>query len=203
MTNDFSVICCNLIFESKAKFDYHQRNVHQQVIEIRKNNELGKSILTALVLNYIMILVRFQRENNVFTCMCGTYSHEIPQKLRRHFLNCDKYYTNRIEPVEELEDNDDDFQSAVVNTDTEIYKNDIIESSLLKKYNLVMNSTHNLLLCKSCKYVIEEGSIVNHVMRNHRSIVETKYLKKEEELMFLEELYLIAPLVNSNLNMNK
>ena len=100
-------------------------------------------------------------------------------------------------------ENEEDIENATVNSVSETFTEDILENNLLKKYNLVMNLKHNLLICKTCKYVIEEGTIVNHVSRNHRNIVDSKILKKEEESIFLEDLNLIAPMINSNLNVEE
>jgi len=104
--------------------------------------------------------------------------------------------------TEEIE-NEEDIENATVNSVSETFTEDILENNFLKKFNLIMNWKHNLLICKTCKYVIEEGTIVSHVSRYHRNIVESKILKKEEELIFLEELNLIAPMINSNLNVEE
>ena len=133
------------------------------------------------------------------------YSSKHTLNFRKHFLRCKKYQSNAIvEEIEEVEGEDiEEKIEFPINYSNIGSNNDLIESSMLNSYNLLINSKHDLLICRTCKYVIEEESIISHVSRNHRAIVDSKKLTREHELTFLEELNMISPLINSNLNIEE
>ena len=76
----------------------------------------------------------------------------------------------------------------------------IIENEFLKSYNLYINEKYKLLICKSCKYVVEKENSFSHISNNHRKLVDSKLLKKEMKEAFIDQLNNLDPLLNLNLN---
>ena len=76
----------------------------------------------------------------------------------------------------------------------------IVNDKFLKEFNVVINLKHHLLICKTCKYVVEVNSVINHIKRNHRSIIDCKNLNGERALEFLKYVRELDPMINSNFN---
>ena len=64
----------------------------------------------------------------------------------------------------------------------------------------MINTKDNLLICKGCRYVIEKENVLSHASKNHRLILDSKYLNKRNETEFLEILNQVNPGINQNLN---
>lgn len=76
----------------------------------------------------------------------------------------------------------------------------IFENQFLKRYNMIINLKQHLLICKTCKYVIEEEAVFNHCLKYHRLVTNYKDMHHDKKEEFYEELSLIDPILNSNLN---
>ena len=83
-----------------------------------------------------------------------------------------------------------------------IESSDLITNEFLNSYNLTINQKYNLLICRTCKYVIEKEYAFYHVSNNHRMIVDSKLLKQDQKNLFFEKLNLMDPLLNNNANNN-
>jgi hypothetical protein len=64
----------------------------------------------------------------------------------------------------------------------------IFQNNLLKDYNLLLNTKHHLLICRTCMYVIEKESVFNHISQKHRNIIDSKILKAERKDEFYTQL---------------
>jgi hypothetical protein len=76
--------------------------------------------------------------------------------------------------------------------------NDVVEDEFLKRFNLIINTKYNILICKTCRYVIEKQSAYNHASRNHRIVLDPTFLNKAEERLFIQTLERLYPEINSN-----
>jgi hypothetical protein len=66
---------------------------------------------------------------------------------------------------------------------TENENSRIIENEFLKSYNLCINEEYHLLICKTCKYVVEKENAINHISKNHRKLVNMNLNIESEEVM--------------------
>lgn len=182
------ISCCNQTFFNQQSYKFHIRQYHQSKICIKFNGDSSKYIyFLSLLMNIIEV---FHRQNDVFTCVCGSYSNKCPTNFRRHAVSC----LNKSENDQELiEENESDFNQISYLAD-----NSLLENDFLNRYNVAINIKHHLLVCRTCKYVIEEESLLKHVSSNHRKIVETKYLTKQSVESFVEEINFMDPFINSN-----
>ena len=119
-----------------------------------------------------------------------------PRNFKRHVQACHSK-NQKIKQIE-LENNeilDEEFEeSEIINEGS----SDLFENEFLKKYQLIINIRHHLLICKICKYVLEEDSVFNHLSRNHRLFIDCSNIKQEKKNEFVEELNLLYPMINSN-----
>ena len=143
-------------------------------------------------------LVVFKRENNYFTCLCGKFKNMNPSNFKRHVLSCNlKNQKLKEKEIENKEIFDEEYEESTISNEG---SNDLFENEFLKKFNVVINSKHHLLICKSCNYVLEEDSVFNHLLRNHRLLIDCSHIKQEKKNEFIEELNLLDPMINSNFN---
>jgi hypothetical protein len=96
------------------------------------------------------------------------------------------------------EDSDDDATVENNVTDSE----DLIENNFLKKHNLVINEKYHLLICKTCKYVIQKENVLGHLSNFHRSIIDSKLFQLESKEDIINELNNINPFLNDNFNIS-
>ena len=101
---------------------------------------------------------------------------------------------------EEIEDENMEENAEVEENSVENENSRIIENELLKSYNLCINEKYKLLICKTCKYVVEKENAISHISNNHRKLVDPKLLKKGMKETFIEQLNNLDPLLNLNLN---
>jgi len=164
-----------------------------------------------------MFLVNFKRENGVFSCSCKKkYSN--PNSFKKHYIRCQKRYNERINLNDEDNDesnfNEENFDEEFFNfSDVEYgnfdhnqsndnnHQNELIENEFLSKYNLRVNRKYNLLICKTCKYVIDVDYAFSHISKSHRKIVDSANIKAEYKEFFIQELKSIDNLLNQNLNL--
>jgi len=199
--------CCDETFLTASKYQLHVKNIHQRQVQINTANSSSKLVHTLFAINLNLPLVFIDRVNGVFSCHCGIFSHVNPGSFRRHFINCQvnvqkERSNNSILNENELELDESIYNEEFFNTNDMdnnliVAENNLIETELLKRYNLFVNLKFNLLICKTCKYVVEKDSVFNHVSRNHRSIVDSRNLQPELKLIFDLEINGKWPLLNS------
>ena len=93
-----------------------------------------------------------------------------PRNFRRHVLACN-LKNEKLKQIE-LENNEiveEDFEESANSSES---SSDMFENNFLKSFCLVINSKYHLLICKICKYVLEEDSVFNHLSRNHRLLID-------------------------------
>ena len=121
-----------------------------------------------------------------------------PRNFRRHVLACN-LKNEKLKQIE-LENNEiveEDFEESANSSES---SSDMFENNFLKSFCLVINSKYHLLICKICKYVLEEDSVFNHLSRNHRLLIDCSHIKQDKKNDFVEELNYLDPVINSNFN---
>ena len=81
-----------------------------------------------------------------------------------------------------------------------ISRKELIENEYLNKYNVCINEKYHILICKTCKYVIEKEYVFAHISRYHRAIIDSKNIKQELKEEFINQLNILDPLINTNLD---
>lgn len=197
--SDFS--CCNMTFATREKLYYHNKRVHQMQTEVNINGRKGKKII--LYFNILRsVIVIIERVNGKFHCICGNYENENPANIRNHVSNCQKI--NIVDALD-IDENENEEENMEVNEEieensSEVENSEIVENEFLKNYNLRINEKYHLLICRTCKYVVEKENAFNHVSKNHRKIVDSKLLKPGRKEELLDQLNIVDPLLNRNLN---
>ena len=183
--------CCETNFTNLSKYDYHQKIIHQKFLNIKIGNENSIKIFKLFFNNFS---VCFTRVGEVFKCNCQKYTNKNPSTFRKHAIKCLGNSINEVAETSESAVNIDGIENSEV---TDSY---IVNDKFLKEFNVVINLKHHLLICKTCKYVVEVDSVFNHVQRNHRSIIDCRNLNAERELEFLKYVRELDPMLNSNFN---
>ena len=114
-----------------------------------------------------------------------------PRNFKRHVQAC--HSKNQKLKQIELENNeilDEEFEeSEIINEGS----SDLFENEFLKKYQLIINIRHHLLICKICKYVLEEDSVFNHLSKNHRLFIDCSNIKREKKKWIFRRIKLFRP----------
>ena len=119
---------------------------------------------------------------------------QFEETVNREGLFEDNIFENEDEFDEEFFSLND-FEANVVSNSV---SSNIFENQFLKEFNLIVNTKFNILICKTCKYVVEVDSVFNHLSRNHRRIINSKILNDEKKQNFIAVMNLTFPNLNSN-----
>lgn len=134
-------------------------------------------------------------------CIAKREYSNINEMQVKETVNKEGHFEDNILENDEEFDEDffslNDFEANVVSNSV---NSNIFENQFLKEFNLIVNTKFNILICKTCKYVVEVDSVLNHLSRNHRRIINSKILNVESKQNFITEMNLNFPNLNSNVD---
>ena len=98
--------------------------------------------------NFLTIFsVCFARVDEVFKCNCQKYTNKNPSTFRKHVLKC---LGNAITEVSETRESDI-IIDEIGTGNLDVTNSDIVNDKFLREFNVVINSKHHLLICRTCK----------------------------------------------------